>query len=174
MEKWLRRATAANPDLNAPYEKKLLYLEPKWGGSVEAMLEFGRECRDGENWRGGIPLWLADVHARLAEMSGDRLAYLSQDEVWREVSEVYETYLKMYPAVNGPRARFAKLAIETGHWKESHPHLVALGDKPPTAYFPDPAEYAKLRQRAAEEAGASAVEDVLKKPVRPADAPLPF
>jgi hypothetical protein len=174
MEKWFRRATAADPDLNDPYEKKFLYLEPKWLGSVEEMLAFARECRDGENWRGGIPLKLAHVHENLADMTDDRVAYLSQDEVWREVSEVYETYLKMYPAVNGPRARFAKLAIETGHWKEAHPHLVLLGDKPPTSYFPDPAEYAKLRQRAADEAGAAAVEDVLKKKVRPADAPVPF
>ena len=174
MEKWFRRATAANPDSHDAYEKKLLYLEPKWHGSVEEMLEFGRECRDGENWLGGIPLKLTDVHERLAEMSEDRVAYLSHEEVWAEVSEVYETYLKMYPPVNGTRARFVKLCVETGHWKEAHPHLVALGDKPPTFHFPDPDEYAKLRKRAAEAAGAAAVEDVLKKEVRPADVPLPF
>jgi hypothetical protein len=85
---------------------------------------------------------------------------------------VYEKYLAMYPSMNGTRARFTRLAIATGHWTEAHPHFVALGDKPPTTYFPDPAEYARFRRRAAKAAGVAA--KGVQKEAKPSDAVVPF
>jgi len=173
MDDWFKRAMAANPDNYDACTKKLYYLEPKWHGSVVDMIAFGQECRRKENWRGGIPLVLTDAYERVAELSGDRVAYLSQEPIWQDISQVYETYLRMYPNMRGTRGRFARLAAETEHWNDAHRHLSALGDDRPTRVFPDAEEYARLRQRAAEEAGASVPPGVLKD-LKPADAPPPF
>ena len=60
MEKWFWRAMNADNDNLDACNKKLLWLEPKWHGSPEDMLEFARTCRDTKNWRSGIPLLVAE------------------------------------------------------------------------------------------------------------------
>jgi hypothetical protein len=46
MEKWFWRAMDADNDNLDACNKKLLWLEPKWHGSPEEMLEFARTCRN--------------------------------------------------------------------------------------------------------------------------------
>jgi hypothetical protein len=64
MEKWFTRAMEADGNNQPACSAKLNWLDPKWHGSVEEMLAFGRECRDTKNWRTGITLLLADAHVR--------------------------------------------------------------------------------------------------------------
>jgi hypothetical protein len=67
MERWYRRAVDLDPTLHEAIESKLEYLEPKWHGSREEMLAFGRELlRDGK-WNDGQPMNLVAAHLRLAQ-----------------------------------------------------------------------------------------------------------
>src|SRR5262249_484341 len=62
MEKWFERAMKADNNNSLACWSKLQWLDPKWYGTQEEMLEFGRACRDTKNWRGGLPLILAEAH----------------------------------------------------------------------------------------------------------------
>src|SRR5438552_6813211 len=42
---------------------KIEYLRPRWYGSIEKMIQFGRECGTNTNWRGRVPLWRADAYS---------------------------------------------------------------------------------------------------------------
>src|SRR5207253_8728587 len=70
MDLWFRRAMEADGDCLAACEKKLACLMPKWGGSVKEMVQFGRQCRDTNNWAAGLPLILVAAHRDLAQASG--------------------------------------------------------------------------------------------------------
>jgi hypothetical protein len=95
LEKWFWRAMDADNDNLDACNKKLLWLEPKWHGSPEEMLEFARTCRDTKNWSSGIPLLLAEAHHRLAgDLSeAKRFDYMSHPDVWQEIRGVYVEYL---------------------------------------------------------------------------------
>ena len=73
MELWFDRAMKANGDDRSACWTKLDWLDPKWHGTPEEMLAFGRACRDTKNWRTGITLLVADAHWRIAcELGGRR------------------------------------------------------------------------------------------------------
>jgi tetratricopeptide (TPR) repeat protein len=73
MELWFKQATDLNPDYYDAFDAKLYYLEPKWYGSQEDMLEFGRECVASKKWGGHVPLILRDAHEKI-------LKYLPAEE----------------------------------------------------------------------------------------------
>ena len=56
MELWFDRAMKADGDDRYACLTKLDWLDPKWHGTAEEMLAFGRACRDTKNWRTGITL----------------------------------------------------------------------------------------------------------------------
>jgi len=68
MEMWFKRATDLNPNYYDAFHAKLYYLEPKWFGSPEDMLAFGRECVASKKWGGRVPLILRDAHEVLAKL----------------------------------------------------------------------------------------------------------
>ncbi len=55
-EVWFERAMNANTNNWEACSAKLTYLEPKWGGSPEAMLDFGHECATNEAWGWDVKL----------------------------------------------------------------------------------------------------------------------
>ena len=48
------------------------WLDPKWHGSVEEMLAFGRACAATKNWQADITLVAVDAHGRAAFQHGKR------------------------------------------------------------------------------------------------------
>ena len=58
METWFKRALEADGNNYLACEMKMDWLEPKWYGSRDDLLAFGRACRATKNWRG--------AHAALA------------------------------------------------------------------------------------------------------------
>ena len=99
MEKWFWRAMDADNDNLEACKNKLLWLEPKWHGSPEKMLEFARACRDTKNWRSRIPLLLSEAHDRLAGYMPEtkQIEYMSEPDVWQDIRGVYLEYLKNVP-----------------------------------------------------------------------------
>ena len=68
MELWFDRAMKADGDGRAACWTKLDWLDPKWYGTPEEMLAFGKACRDTKNWWAGITLLDCDAHFRYCFM----------------------------------------------------------------------------------------------------------
>jgi hypothetical protein len=130
MELWFERALKANGDDRTACWSKLDWLDPKWHGSVEEMLAFGRACRDTRNSRTGITLLAADAHWRIAGM-GAKIdnKYLALPEVWADIQSVYDEYLKHTPVDDIARSKFATFCYLSGHFRQAEVQYVALGDR---------------------------------------------
>ena len=98
MELWFDRAMKADGDMRDACWSKLDWLDPKWHGTPEEMVGFGRQCRDTKNWPAGITLLCADAHMRYSGQFGrdDMEKYLASPEVWSDITSVYDEYLKHY------------------------------------------------------------------------------
>ncbi|HEV7226450.1 MAG TPA: WD40 repeat domain-containing protein, partial [Pirellulales bacterium] len=128
---WLDRAVEADFDMAAAYQALLYSMRPRWGGSHEAMLAFGRECLATRRFDVGVP-W--NFHAALADV-------LSEVDDPRQVctaSDVYDDYLTL---LDGSRALAkddaerhildtsrACIAWLTSHDDEARRLLEKLGD----------------------------------------------
>jgi hypothetical protein len=155
MELWFDRTMKANGDQRSACFTKLDWLDPKWHGTAEEMLAFGRACRDTKNWRTGITLLVGDAHLRYSNLLAPtkRSEYLGSPEVWGDIESVYDEYLKHYPTDNEARSKYAVLAYFAGKYLESHVQFQALGDRLTTwYYFPNvPLESMKvMRNQAAQ------------------------
>ena len=131
MELWFDRAMRANGDDRGACWSKLDWLDPKWYGSEEEMLAFGRACRDTKNWRTGITLLVADAHWRIACRLGgmEQVQYMGLPEVWADIQPVYDEYLKHHPHDDVARSKFATFCYLGSHFREAEAQYVALGDR---------------------------------------------
>jgi hypothetical protein len=131
MELWFDRAMKADGDDRDACWSKLDWLDPKWHGSAQEMLAFGRACRDTKNWRTGITLLVGDAHFRIAAMhDGDgQLKYMARPDVWADIQPVYDEYLKHHPHDDVARSKYATFCYLGGHFREAQHQYVALGDR---------------------------------------------
>jgi tetratricopeptide (TPR) repeat protein len=130
MERWFERAMKANPMCKSACEQKLDWLDPKWHGSLEDMMAFGRACRDTKNWESGITLLLADAHFRASVhmTKQEQIKYLHSQQVREDIKSVYEEYLKHYPGKNAVRSLYAAYCFVCGLYTESDKQFKILGD----------------------------------------------
>lgn len=150
MELWFKRAMEADPDNYSACAKKLYYLEPKWHGSAEDMLAFGRECLQSGNWDARLPFFLVDAHLKLSDYrQNQRQDYFKQGNVWSDIQSVYQPYLTFFPNSTYDRSMYAKFACWCGQWGEGQRQFSALGDKAVVAAFENRGELEKLRKEAA-------------------------
>ena len=92
MELWFRRAMEADGDNAQACSLKMDYLDPKWHGSREEVLAFGRECRKTKSWKAGITLLAADAHLRVAgQLRGEEYTnYLKRPEVREDIDSDFK------------------------------------------------------------------------------------
>jgi hypothetical protein len=127
MEYWFAIATKLDPDDQRPYAAKLNWLTPKWHGSANEMLAFGRECVGGGRWSGLVPLVLVDAYWELGRESGDgytpappREYFASDPNIWEEIKPIYDRYLQEPDASSYHKTRYAVIAAYSGKWKEAN------------------------------------------------------
>jgi tetratricopeptide (TPR) repeat protein len=130
MESWFLQAMEADGNNLTACENKLLWLEPKWHGTAEEMLEFGRECRQTRNWRSGIAFLLSDVHTRLADYlpREDQVKYYQKPEVWSELQSLYLEYLKEFPNDFVIKSEYAGFCYLCSQYDEAHAQFEKLGE----------------------------------------------
>ncbi|MGD0462934.1 MAG: hypothetical protein ABSB74_10645, partial [Tepidisphaeraceae bacterium] len=135
MELWFSRAMQADPDNYWACSQKLYYLEPKWYGSNEEMLKFGRECLAGGNWDAGIPYILVEAHLRASHYTdggwqrSEQKAYFDNNpQAWDEISSVYAQYRLHRPRSVGIELEMARVASWSGHWNEANQLFNEVGD----------------------------------------------
>lgn len=127
MELWFRRAMAIDGDCLAACAAKLDYLMPKWHGTEEDVLAFGRACVKTENYESDLPLVLVKGRQELADQAENRRAYLDREEVHRDLHEVMDGYLRRFPDSKYLRTMFAKDLLEAGDYKGAHEQFQKLG-----------------------------------------------
>ena len=142
---WFRRAMETDPNNYDACYRKLSYLEPKWHGSTEAMLEFGRECLASEKWGGRVPLILVDAHDALARYAekANRAAYWKQPGVWPDLKASFEKFFKLYPKAVSWRHNYARCAYWCEQWEDLNEQLKLMGPIN-YAYFGGETEYEKM------------------------------
>jgi hypothetical protein len=129
MEQWFERAMNLNPNDYEACGAKLYYLEPKWYGSVDAMLEFAHECLHSEKWGGRVPLIVVDAHDALANLLSPELRkeYWKQPEVWKDLHEAFEKFFRLNPNTTASRHNYALYAFYAEDWAELNRQLPLLG-----------------------------------------------
>jgi hypothetical protein len=150
METWFKRAMAADPNNFRACSHKMYYLEPKWHGSEQAMVAFGRELLAGGNWEARLPFQLIEAHWTLSSYGDKQGEYFKDPEVWKDIQSVYEPFLKKYPDSVWDRSYYAKYACYSGHWTEAKGQFDRLGEAVLVRAFKDKAELDRLRVEAAE------------------------
>lgn len=151
MEKWFGRALAADPDNFDACIVKLQFLLPRWHGSHEEMVAFGRECLAGQNWTGNLPYVLVRAHSDVAREMVEPQQYLAQPHVWDDIRSVHEGFLKAFP--DAPRAawhrnRLAKWACDCSQWDAAWEAFSRIGDNPDLTVFRSRALYNYYRRKA--------------------------
>lgn len=108
MEKWFRRAVAADPAQLDVFDRKMNYLHPKWHGSANDLLAFGRAAAKLGQWDTALPLYLLQAHRQAAPPGGrEQEDYFRNADVWTEVGPVLEEIRKRHP--NSPLGASAYL-----------------------------------------------------------------
>lgn len=163
-EQWFDRATKADPDNHEARHAKLVYLEPKWHGSAEDMIAFGRECAKTGNFDAGLPLLLPLAHERVARYGESEYhaepqhAYFKDPKVWAEIKSVYDEYVRRVPDSLFHRSRYATFACWAEDWKTADEQFRAMGKRFSFVHFRNETRYkqqlAEVRKHIPEKVGA--------------------
>ena len=143
MEMWFTRAMKENGDCKEACSAKLDWLDPKWHGTPEEMMAFGRDCRATRNWRVGITLLIAEAHIRLAKRlpPAQSTEYFPTPSVWNEIREVYEEYLQHYPDEFVAHSDYAAYCFMCGQHDDAEKHFDIVGDDIQANAFHFPKEW---------------------------------
>lgn len=137
MERWYGRALQADPNCYEAASNKMLYLEPKWSGSPQDMVQFGRQLADEDHRKSRFSLQLPSAHWTLSRYSAKDAtdphgaAYFKTDpRIWDDINSVYEPYLKRAPESRFHRTRYAVMAAWCGKWDIANQQFETLGPQP--------------------------------------------
>lgn len=124
MELWFQRGMELQPANYTMCQDKLIYLEPKWYGSAEEMIKFGRECVQSEVWKGNVPLILQHAHVVLSRYAERDLGpqrapeYWKNPGVWDDVRASFEKFFLLNPGDVSWRHNYADLCYRCGQFAE--------------------------------------------------------
>jgi hypothetical protein len=112
-EMWFQRAMKNNTNNVQACCNKLLHLYPKWGGSEEEVLAFGRQCLTNQAWGPLVAQVVLTAYEEVnAEHSiGTEPSYLQRPEVWRDVKATFLKILEAYPGDPDYQAQFLRWAV---------------------------------------------------------------
>jgi uncharacterized protein YbaR (Trm112 family) len=126
---WFDRAMKADPDNREACDNLLGYLDPKAHGSPEAIMSFGRSCRDSKNWRAGITVLIGDAHVRATDKFPEetKRRYL-KNALAQDIKPAYDEYFKHRPGDVFEHLRFAVFCHYAGDTLAAAEHFDRAGD----------------------------------------------
>lgn len=154
MELWFHRAMDLNPNDYDACNWKLSYLEPKWYGSRDDMLAFGRECATSTNWGGAVPLILASAHWQYSAYLKDaeeKSNYWKLPDVWPDIKSSYDRFFELNPDAIGYYHNYAWYAYHAEQWDALNEIIPKLGPIN-YSYFGGKDEFDKMVELAKEHA----------------------
>ncbi len=151
MELWFNRAMQLNTNNYDACSRKFDFLQPKWNGSDEAELEFGRECVQSTNWGGRVPLILVDAHLSInSRNEGEAQAnYWKQPRVWADVQAAFDRFFDLNPDAISWYHNYAWYAYHAEQWDKLNELIPKLGAVN-YQFFGGKDEYDKMLQLAKE------------------------
>jgi hypothetical protein len=161
MELWFNRAMNVFPDDYAACSNKLYYLEPKWYGSEQAMIDFGRECLAQANWRSRIPLVVVDAYWAAArygpngwQQQVDPKYFQENTAAWNDIAAAYDGCLKYSIPSKRIKLAYARIAAMGGHWVEAHRAFEETDDWYDSNIFPSEQAWRDAKNEAVQRAKA--------------------
>ena len=160
MELWFGRAMELNTNNFMACRAKLNYLEPKWYGSREAMIAFGRECVASATWGGRVPLALLDAHENLSHyLSADEQSeYWRQPDVWPDLNAAFERFFALNPQSVSWYQTWALYAYRCDQWDKLN-ELIPKFERVDYNYFGGRTEYERMVDLAAMHSGKAATNE---------------
>jgi hypothetical protein len=125
MEQWFQHAIQADPQNGDAYHAKFWYLQPRWYGSEDDLVNFGKQGLDMPNPPPGA---LSSFAVAISQASDQDPDIYKRSEVWEPVEKNYRKYLAQYPQSIFFRTSFAKHAADSGRWSIAKEQFDLLGD----------------------------------------------
>lgn len=111
-KEWFQRAIEADPGYEDAYRRYGVALMPRWGGSLDALLDFGVVCSKSDHHEEGIPLcFLQCISRALADSAEDEDAVWKDPRVWPSAKRVYEPIVAGLPDAFKHRALTEELSV---------------------------------------------------------------
>jgi tetratricopeptide (TPR) repeat protein len=128
MELWYKRAMQANPDNFAACFQKAQYLLPRWYGSQDEAIAFGKELVDQGDWAGCLPMVLYHIHRDVSGTQEEGQKHFKDPKVWEDMNFIFSEYLQRFPDDKMQRVYFALAAYSCAQWKVADAQFSAVGD----------------------------------------------
>jgi hypothetical protein len=150
MRRWWEKAMEANPNNYDACDTMLNFLLPRWYGSREDMLAFGRECVASDKFGGTVPLILADAHYSYMnhDVRDDR--YWLLPDVWPDIKLSFEKFFKLNPKAISWRHNYARYAYWCQQWDVLQEQIELMGNDINYSYFGGREKYDEMVRLAAE------------------------
>ncbi len=146
MESWFAYGVAVDPGSDEIYFAKLHYLEPRWHGSAEEMLSFGHEALQTKQWALRIPFVLVAAHFHLSHEYENPADYFGDnDAACRDIRNVYDPYLQLFPDAAYERSGYALMLYQCGDYAAAHKQFLTLGSEGRIGPFLTRANYENKR-----------------------------
>jgi hypothetical protein len=129
MTEWFEMARMLDPGSVDPWDRRLSSLLPRWGGSDEAVLAFGRSAFARKEWNTRAPFLLIAAHDWIFRGPPARLGYFERRDVCADVKAVYDGFLAQHPRAVTDRSRYVRRLVECKAWSDADAQLTQLGDR---------------------------------------------
>ena len=116
MDQWFQRGLATGRDGTGCCRAKFTYLSPQWHGNLKEQLAFVRECTAHPEYGWAGPLLAEQAHREYRSTNDLAEDYLARPEVWADIRQGYEAYLRQYPDEMRERLAFARHAWIAHDW----------------------------------------------------------
>lgn len=130
---WFDRAVAAQFDHSTSYRRMLRQvLLPRWGGSHEAMLDFGRECLATGRFDTNVPFYMYDATVAVGEELPDPRDAVAMPDVYDACARTCRGYIEAAASPEAVRLWQSRLAVvqwAAGRYAEACTTLAELHDE---------------------------------------------
>lgn len=129
VEKYFKQGTSICPWHFGLYFQKLLYLKPKWHGTLEQMLRFANSCLSlsGQYLYLGF-VWV-NAYEEVHNHTPDDENILGSDKIWKETKRLYSDFFSRYPDEIHRRFFFAYHAYKAGKYDDAIEQFELIGDR---------------------------------------------
>jgi hypothetical protein len=155
MEQWFSRAMELDTNSYDACRNKMNFLDPKWYGSDEQQLAFGRECAQSTKWGGHVPLILVLAHNLINQRNegAAQADYWKQSEVWIDMQSAYDRFFELNPEETYLYNDYALHAYEAEQWDKLN-ELIPKIEQVNYDRFGGKQEYDKMVRLAKEHGGS--------------------
>jgi hypothetical protein len=127
LEEWFTIGTLLEPGDYTWYDDKVNWLQARWHGSDDELLDFGRQMLAKGRFEARVSMVLLDAHHRVQTGPPKKAGYHARPDVCSDYRAVYDGLLARYPEAWGDRNRYLQRLVECQDWEGASRQLAALG-----------------------------------------------